>query len=243
MPLRDDFYRHLADPGPESWAGITRLLDDRAVSDAQLALDLRELARELRAWPPEVARPAPRHWVDAGLLKLCRDVREVDLYPLYVSAAADAPSLRLRDGRPAARLQRSFSGSLQGAHGRMHQIGVEGQGDLVGSLVVEWCSENVAPDCVDCQEWILTGGDCDAPPPSAAPRCEAHDDWHRVAVAVEVEVKRDGGKLRPAQAARRDALRQRGEVWLLVRRTDELVRGLVAERDRILRTIRGAGPG
>jgi hypothetical protein len=198
--MRDEFYGFLADPGPESWAQIVRLLSDPRADPAEVA----EVGRELRAWPPEVERPAPRTWAGkAALLKLTRALREVDLYPHYIRAAAESLRLRLRDGTPAVRLQRSFTGSLQGAHGRIHQIGVPGQGDLCGSLCVEWR--------------VYHSGGC-----------------RRFAVALEIEVKRSAGKQSAAQHEREEALWRRGELYLCVRTTAEMLLRLEAERDRLL---------
>jgi hypothetical protein len=219
--VRDEFYGLLAEPGPESWAGIVRLLSDprRRFDPAEAA----EVERDLRAWPPEVERPAPRAWLPeshAALLKLARTVREVDLYPHYIRAAAESPRLRLRDGTPAVRLQRSFSGALQGAHGRMHQIGVPGQGDLCGSLCVEvHCSD------ATCYSSRTTAGPCEA------------DHWRRLAASLEIEVKRGAGKQSPVQRQREEALRRRGELYLCVRTTAEMLRLLESERDRILRDL------
>lgn len=224
--MRDEFYGLLADPGPESWAGIVRLLSDprRRSDPAEVA----EVERELRAWPPEVERPAPRSWLPeshAALLKLARAVREVDLYPHYIRAAAESPRLRLRDGTPAIRLQRSFSGALQGAHGRMHQIGVPGQGDLCGSM----CVEIEKPD-EEHEAGLLAYSKGRGAHPGDAPAL-------RLAVAMEVEVKRGAGKQSPVQRQREEALRRRGELYLCVRTTSEMLRILEAERDRILRDL------
>lgn len=233
--MRDEFYGLLAEPGPESWAGIVRLLSDPRFDPAEVA----EVERELRAWPPEVERSAPRAWLPeshAALLKLARAVREVDLYPHYIRAAAESPRLRLRDGTPAVRLQRSFSGALQGAHGRMHQIGVPGQGDLCGSLCVEFQTSNLCPTCNG------EGGRMDGVVWSAcAADCASGAMIHRLAVALEVEVKRGAGKQSPVQRQREEALRRRGELYLCVRTTAEMLRLLEAERDRILRDLGAQG--
>lgn len=230
--MRDEFYALLAEPGPESWAKLCKLLAQelRTGRDPSAFIaEYTEVARELRAWPPEIDRSPPAEWlrtdggagvqeVRAARLNLARIVREVDLYPYYIRAAAESQRLRLRDGTPAVRLQRSFSGALQGAHGRMHQIGVPGQGDLCGSLCVEvHCSD------ATCYSSKTSGGPCEA------------DHWRRLAVALEVEVKRAAGKQSPVQRQREEALRRRGELYLCVRTTAEMLRLLESERDRILR--------
>jgi len=224
--VRDAYYALLADPSPESWRGVCKLLSDHRATDAQLLLEARELRRELAAWPPEVERPPADGWAARGgrsdaladaLFALCRSVREVDLYDHYVAAAREAPALRLRDGTPAVRLQRQFTGALQGARGRTHRIGKRGNADLNGSLCVEW--------------WTCGAG-CRVPRPLA---CGHSPVTHNaLSVAVEVEVKRAAGVQDPAQVTRMEALRRRGEVYVLARRTDEMVRLLVAERDRYL---------
>lgn len=222
--MRDEFYSLLADPGPESWAGICKLLAQAPPigrDPSAFIAECAEVARELRAWPPEVDRPPPTEWlrtdgsagpqeVRAARLGLARTVREVDLYPHYIRAAAESPRLRLRDGTPAVRLQRSFTGSLQGAHGRMHQIGVPGQGDLCGSLCIE-----IHRSDSTCHPSKTSGSPC-------------------LAVALEVEVKRSAGKQSLVQRQREEALRRRGELYLCVCTTAEMLRILEAERDRIL---------
>ena len=212
--MRDAYYAHLADPGPDSWRAICRLLSDKKVPASTLAAEARELRAELAAWPPEIERPAHSSWGVAGggttcpdgdlrsaRLALCRTVREIDLYEHYIRAAREAPALRLRDGTPAVRLQRQFTGALQGSHGKRLRIGKRGNGDLSGSICVEWAA----------------GG-----------------DWRRISIACEVEVKRAAEEQREEQAEREAALLRRGEVYLLVRRTDEMVRLLVAERARLI---------
>lgn len=214
--MRDELYSLLADPGPESWRKICAVLSNG--SEAEIAADVAELKRELHAWPPEVERPAPKEWlreknVDAShnqsenaihihraKISLCRQIREVDLYKLYCDAADD-PRLRFGDGTPAVRLQRNFSGTLQGAHGRHHTIGVRGQGDLIGSL----CLESPAG---------------------------------RIAIALEVEVKRHSGKQSPEQIQRQEALQRRGEIYLLVRRTEEMIQLLISHRDKLKKTLK-----
>jgi hypothetical protein len=79
-------------------------------------------------------------------------------------------------------------------------MGVEGQGDLSGSLCIEWRG------------------------------C-------RFPIALEVEVKTAAGKLRPAQQTRSEALHRRGEIYLTVRRTDEMIKALTAKRDWILNLL------
>lgn len=246
MPLRAEFTPHLADPSPESWREICRLLDDPRITASQHMLDVHRLADELAAWPPEIERPPLKHWHDgahAAELRLCLAVREVDLYRHYIDAAASAPALRLRDGAPAARLERAFTGSLQGQGGRAHRVGVKGQGDLHGSLCVEWRDWRSYGD-VEWDEDALNAGcaGCAKVARSSVEdvglSCAAHGgEWRRLSVALEVEVKRDGGRVRPEQAARATALRRRGELYLLVNRTAEMIRLLVAERARILSTI------
>jgi hypothetical protein len=243
MPLRAEFTPHLADPSPESWREICRLLDDPRITASQHMLDVHRLADELAAWPPEIERPPLKHWHDgahAAELRLCLAVREVDLYRHYIDAAAGAPALRLRDGAPAARLERAFTGSLQGQGGRAHRVGVKGQGDLHGSLCVEWIDfgsydaratgvPNACAVCQGCGKVAASRDDLS---------CAIHGtEWRRLSVSLEVEVKRDGGRIRPEQEARATALRRRGELYLLVNRTAEMIRLLVAERARILSTI------
>ena len=206
--MRNAFLPHLLDPSPESWVAICKLLEPHPAPDqiAQLLADVQGLEAELRAWPPEIDRPPAKGW-DPSLpqWRLVRRVREVDLYPLFIKAAATAPALRLSDGTPAVRLQRNFSGALQGAGGKTHRMGVEGQGDLSGSLCVEWRG------------------------------C-------RFPIALEVEVKTASGKLRPAQQTRSEALHRRGEIYLTVRRTDEMIKMLTAERDRIVNLLETSSP-
>mgnify|MGYP000952736149 CR=1 FL=1 len=223
--MRDAYYTHLADPGPESWRAICRLLSDKRVPAATLVAEARELRAELAAWPPEVERPAHSSWGAAGggatcpdgdlrsaRLALCRTVREIDLYEHYIRAAREAPALLLRDGTPAVRLQRQFTGALQGSHGKRLRIGKKGSGDLCGSI---------------CVEWAVGGGS------------RAESGWRRLSVACEVEVKRGAEEQREAQVERENALRRRGEVYVLARRTDEMVRALVAERARITSLVLG----
>jgi hypothetical protein len=217
--VRDAYYTHLADPGPESWRAICRLLSDKRIPASTLVAEAKELKRELAAWPPEVERPKPDRWPTVGATPderelaearaaLCRVVREVDLYDHYIRAAREAPALRLRDGTPAVRLQRQFTGALQGLHGKRLRIGKRGSGDLSGSICVEWA----------------VGG-----------------DWRRLSVACEVEVKRAAEEQREEQVERENALRRRGEVYVLARRTDEMVRALVAERGRLTSLVLGCG--
>lgn len=241
MPLRAEFTPHLADPSPASWREICRLLDDPRITASQHTLDVHRLAEELAAWPPEIERPPLKHWHDGAHaeLRLCLAVREVDLYRHYIDAAAGAPALRLRDGAPAARLERAFTGALQGQSGKAHRVGVKGQGDLHGSLCVEWRDWRTVGDegalnaaCAGCAKVARS------PVEEVGLSCALHGgEWRRLSVSLEVEVKRDGGKARPEQVARAAALRRRGELYLLVNRTAEMIRLLVAERARILSTI------
>ena len=124
---------------------------------------------------------------------------------------------RLRDGTPAVRLERQFTGALQGAAGKIHSVGVTGGADLHGSL---------------CVEWQLCGGGC-----GASIKYCSHEV--RLSVPLEVEIKTDGGKLRPEQAARQEALRRRGEVSLVCYRTADMLRQLCDERAKILKMIGG----
>jgi hypothetical protein len=223
--VRDAYYTHLADPGPDSWRAICRLLSDKKVPAATLVAEARDLKRELAAWPPEVERPKPDRWPAVGATPverelaearaaLCRVVREVDLYDHYVRAAREAPALRLRDGTPAVRLQRQFTGALQGSHGKRVRIGKRGSGDLSGSI---------------CVEWAVGGGS------------RSESGWRRISIACEVEVKRAAEEQREEQMERENALRRRGEVYVLARRTDEMVRALVAERGRLTSLVLGCG--
>ena len=223
--MRDAYYTHLADPGPESWRAICRLLSDKKVPASTLIAEARELKRELAAWPPEVERPKPDRWPAVGATPgerelaearaaLCRAVREIDLYDHYIRAAREAPALRLRDGTPAVRLQRQFTGALQGSHGKRLRIGKRGSGDLSGSI---------------CVEWAVGGGS------------RSESGWRRISVACEVEVKRAAEEQREEQVERESALRRRGEVYVLARRTDEMVRTLVAERGRFTSLVLGCG--
>ena len=223
--MRDAYYAHLADPGPDSWRAICRLLSDKRVPAATLAAEARDLKRELTAWPPEVERPKPDRWPAVGATPgerelaearaaLCRAVREIDLYDHYIRAAREAPALRLRDGTPAVRLQRQFTGALQGSHGKRVRIGKRGNGDLSGSI---------------CVEWAVGGGS------------RSESGWRRISVACEVEVKRAAEEQREEQVERESALRRRGEVYVLARRTDEMVRALVAERGRLTSLVLGYG--
>ena len=159
--------------------------------------------------PTELARE-----LGQARLALCRTVREVDLYEHYIKAAREAPALRLRDGTPAVRLQRQFTGALQGSHGKRLRIGKRGSGDLSGSI---------------CVEWAVGGGS------------RSESGWRRISVACEVEVKRAAEEQREAQVERENALRRRGEVYVLARRTDEMVRALVAERGRLTSLILSCG--
>lgn len=223
--MRDAYYTHLANPGPESWRAICRLLSDKKVPAATLVAEARDLKRELAAWPPEVERPKPDRWPAVGATPdqrelaearaaLCRVVREVDLYDHYIRAAREAPALRLRDGTPAVRLQRQFTGALQGSHGKRVRIGKRGSGDLSGSI---------------CVEWAVGGGS------------RSESGWRRISIACEVEVKRAAEEQREEQVERENALRRRGEVYVLARRTDEMVRALVAERGRLTSLVLGCG--
>ena len=220
MPLRSAFLPLLADPSPESWREIVKTLDDAMDCGdfAQVDADAVGLLRELRMWPAEIERPLPKRWAQVpgesgrALCKLARAVRETDLYPLYVEAAAKAPELRLHDGTPAVRLQRAFTGALQGPGGKGFRLGTVGQGDLIGSLCVEW--------------------------PCYADADQHECSWCRLSVPLEVEVKRDAGKMRPEQEQRRDALWRRGEIYITVTRVAQMVKLLAAERDRILEMLR-----
>jgi uncharacterized protein YaiL (DUF2058 family) len=54
-------------------------------------------------------------------------------------------------------------------------------------------------------------------------------------------VKRAAEEQREEQVERENALRRRGEVYVLARRTDEMVRALVAERGRLTSLVLGCG--
>lgn len=234
-------YALLADPGPASWVAICKLLDvpgprGHEASEAVVLADAVALKRELRSWPPEVERPAPSHWYAArGPLAearraLVREVREVDLYELYCQVARDSPLLRLHDGTPAVRLQRNFRGTLQGAHGRTVSIGVDGQADLCGSLCVEWF-DHADPDHAAAALEYSKGRSSDPGDPPV----------RRLGVSLEVEVKRDCGTQSKDQVKREAALRRRGEVYICVKRTEEMVRLLITERARLSALLGGIG--
>lgn len=250
MAARPELLAALADPSPESWARVWELLYQ--VRGTQLAEEVAACRRELREWPPEVDRPPRPARVGrrtvaevearaaagtddrlALLAPLCRTVREVDLYPLYVAGICESPRLRLSDGRQAVRLQRAFVGSLSSGRGDV-RVGQRGQGDLVGGMCAEWweCPEGcrwATPPPAEFGADDLSRGDC----------CARHGESarHLVEVTLEVEVKRDGGRLRPDQAQRRDALRARGGVYVVARRIAEAVDLLVAERVRLAREL------
>ena len=223
MRLREPYFIHLANPGPASWRGIIALLDDPSVTSDQHAAEVKILSSELAAWPPEIERAPPSHWLRlpetfAAEIALCHRVREVDLYRHYIDAAARAPALQLSIGGPAVRLERAFTGALQGAAGVAHRVGVKGQGDLSGSLCVEWTTTKVVAS-------VTVSG-------SERVHALTESATRHASIHLEVEVKTDGGKVRPDQEIRAKAFERRGELYLIVRRTAEMVRLLVEARDR-----------
>lgn len=232
-------------PRPDGavWSALCQFVSGHHPSPSDVAA----LKRALNSrWPDEVPRPAPKDWLAKAetsslssiyrpLLSLCRDVREVDTYPLYIAAAAQSPLLRCRDGSPAVSLWRQPRGVVTLENGAKMKLGEDGMADLGGSMIVEW-----------------DRGGCDCPL-FARCRCEPHTS-HRTEIYVEVEVKLDGeipvqapeyrgaSKRKPTpteqdQLTRQKARQQRGGFYGFHERTAEMVAVLVEYRERVQRSL------
>lgn len=243
-----------SEASPKTWRRLLELLCDPTLDPAQLRAEVAWLRRELRAWPPEVSRPAPtarlveRKFYGGATLPqammprffatyddlrpLCRVTREVDLYPLYVEKICTSPRLLLADGTQAVRLSRQFTGKLAD-----RRIGQVGQGDLVGGLCVEWWT------CADGCAWTRgdAAGDDLAVSKGARGDDEALDclashgepQRHRLDVRLEVEVKMDDGELEDSQDARLRDFAARGGVYVVPTRIAQAIDLIVEARDRI----------
>ena len=113
MPLRAEFTPHLADPSPESWREICRLLDDPRITASQHMLDVHRLADELAAWPPEIERPPLKHWHDSAHAADFACASRCARWICTATTSTRPPALPRfdsRDGAPAARgLERAFT--------------------------------------------------------------------------------------------------------------------------------------
>ena len=224
-------------PRPDSavWAALCQVVAATTLPPATLATLKRALNTR---WPEEVPRKAPREWLTAPpslaetfrpLIALCRDVREVDTYPLYIDAAAQSPLLRCRNGSPAVTLWRQPRGVVTLESGVKMKLGEDGMADLGGSMVVEWERHSGGGP-----EQLLIGV------------------WHRTELYPEVEVKLDGAvppsapeyrgppsKRKPTpteqdQLTRQRARTSRGGCYIFAERVAEAVAALVEYRQRVV---------
>lgn len=219
------------DASPLSWRRLCELLCDPTLPPSQRRAEVAWLRRELRAWPEEVSRPLPTlkvverlhgklpadrmpaffEAVDDVRGQLCRVVKEVDLYPLYVERVCTSPLLRLGDGTQAVHLARAFTGQLA-----ERRIGQAGQGDLVGGLCIEWWCDKFN------SRWAQERN------------AGAGAALHRLDVRLEVEVKMDDGEMEDSQLARQKFFARRGGVYVVPVRIAQCVEMIAAERDRIV---------
>lgn len=245
-------------PDTRTWVALCRLLD--ATPDVDLAV----VKKALAAWPKELPRAAPRHWLSSGsltknalkagspYLSLCHDTRENEAhYNLYETAIGMSPLLRCRDGSQAVTMWRQPRGEVTLATGQRMVLGggQPGLADLGGLMLVELekpLHRISLPPLADRRGFIFVGDEA-VIQVSPAP-------VYRLQLYVEVEVKIDGcipntaaeyrgeskAKLSPTeteQVQRQKAQTARGGFYQFHERTAEAVAALVKYRDDVVRRL------
>lgn len=218
----------LSTPSQHSWETIADWVGGNGD-----ATTIRQLKQHLVAWPKEIPRQPPKHWLDGAafkpLLGLALNVTEISTYGLYIAALSSEPRLRLRDGSPAVSLHRQQRGVVETSTGKKVTMNgdVPGMADLGGTLTVEW------------GKWY--GG-------------RAGDPWQsfsRFQTYIEIEIKLDG-KIPPQareytgtsrrqltdterqQVQRQQAQLARGGCYIFADRVVDAVEAVVRYRDEVL---------
>ena len=212
----------LADPSPQDWRKVCKILDALWVSDPkspELAAAVAEVRRALATWPAPALKAVPRepldHWRRApnrnvvghdALLDLCMRVKhESQTYGYFETYVCNDKRLLWtadgpwgRAGCQQVHLARGFSGSTRSVKSEQWLcIGEPGQGDLVGWLSL----------------WL---------PP-----------YGLVALKLELEIKMPSGTLSKRQLARRDELSRAGAVYLSTKSVKSSVDQLALVRDAV----------
>lgn len=216
-----DIPRLLADPSPQDWKQVCRILDklyDVASHDLPPAIST--IRKCLTSWPADARKSVPRepltHWKRStlenprghdALLDLCLKIKhESATYSYFESRIANDPALLWttdgdwgRAGCQQVHLVRGFSGSARAVKSDAWlRIGEPGQGDLVG-----WLSVYLPP-------------------------------YGLLAIKLEVEIKMPEGTLSKAQRARRDELARAGAIYLSTKSVKCAVGQVVCVRDALL---------
>lgn len=216
-----DIPRLLADPSPQDWHKVARILDklhDTASHDLPTAIS--QVRRLLNSWPADARKCVPRepleHWKRSShenprghdaLLDLCLKVKhESATYGYFETYIANDPALLWKTDGPWGRagcqqvhLVRGFSGSVRAVKSEAWlRIGEPGQGDLVG-----WLSVFLPP-------------------------------YGLLAIKLEVEIKMPEGRLSKAQRARRDELARAGAIYLSTKSVKCAVGQVASVRDALL---------
>ncbi len=216
-----DIPRLLADPSPQDWRKVARILDKlHSTASHGLPAALALVKRCIASWPADARKCVPRepldHWRRATiddphghdqLLDLCLKIRhESSTYGYYETYVCNDPSLLWTTDGPWGRagcqqvhLVRGFSGPARSVRSDAWlRIGEAGQGDLVG-----WLSVYLPP-------------------------------YGLLAVKLEVEIKMPEGRLSPSQRARRDELARAGAIYLSGKSVKCVVGQVRGVRDALL---------
>ena len=196
-----DIPRLLADPSPQDWRKVCRILDGLHDTNPQaLSAAILAVRKALHPWPADALKCVPReplkHWRRStpenprghdALLDLCLKIKhESATYGYYETHICNDPALLwTTDGPWGAKgcqqvhLVRGFSGRARSVRSEAWlRIGEPGQGDLVG-----WLSVFLPP-------------------------------YGLLAIKLEVEIKMPEGTLSKSQRARRDELARAGAIYL-----------------------------
>ena len=212
----------LADPSPQDWRKVCKILDDLHSADptaAQLREAITATRKALATWPAPALKAVPRdplpHWrrsIGKGqpghdaLLDLCLRVKhESQTYGYFETYVCNDPRLLWPKAGPwgsagcqQVHLARGFSGAARSVRSEQWlSIGEPGQGDLVGWLSL----------------WL---------PP-----------YGLLALKLELEIKMPNGRLSPKQKARRAELARAGAAYLSTKSVKSSVDQIVLLRDAV----------
>lgn len=216
----------LADPSPQDWRKVCKILDElwndvqtHPYTQSVLAAAIAETHKALTTWPAPALKAVPRdplpHWIRSpgrgqpghdALLDLCLRVKhESQTYGYFETYVCNDPRLLWPKSGPwgaagcqQVHLARGFSGAARSVRSEQWlSIGEPGQGDLVG-----WVSL-----------WL---------PP-----------YGLLALKLELEIKMSNGRLSPKQKARRTELARAGAAYLSTKSVKSSVDQIVLLRDAV----------
>jgi hypothetical protein len=120
----------LGDQTHKAWLKIRQMLDVLPELAAQVE-------RGVEHWPADIHRPPLKHWRSGDArLRCCRNVRETALYNDYILAVCSR--IKTKAGMQAVQLERQYVGKVLTAAGIEMLIGIPGQADLKGGVILEW---------------------------------------------------------------------------------------------------------